>query len=167
MNPLLWTFLFIAVFVVQALFSTVLVPLNLTVVLVALFGRAAAHHYTDQHGFSGVRSEFAAAVFGAFAGLIEDLVSGSLVGSGMLSKGLTGFVSAIIFSDVLFRWTPIFGAATMISFTLLDWLCMLGVRAFFASSPVAPGAMLQSVLLQAVMNAMIGMALRPGRLGIA
>ncbi len=167
MNPLLWAFLFGAAFVVQAVCSTVIIPLNLTVVLVALFGRAAAHHYTAQLGFSGVRSEFVAAGFGMFAGLTEDLISGALVGSGMLSKGLTGFFSAIIFSDVLFRWTPVFGAATMIAFTLLDWLCLLGARAFFASSPVMPGSMMQAVLLQTVMNAMLGMVFRPRRLGIA
>ncbi|HSW64807.1 MAG TPA: hypothetical protein VLH56_16085 [Dissulfurispiraceae bacterium] len=167
MNPLFWAMLTGLAFVVQAVASTVLIPLNLTVVLVVLFGRASAHHHTEQRGFSGVRAEFTAAGFGLSVGLFEDLISGALVGSGMLSKGLTGFLSAMIFSDVLFRWTPVFGAAAMIAFTGLDWLCLLGVRAFFATSPLLPGAMIQAVVLQAVLNAMIGMALRPGRLRIA
>lgn len=167
MNPLFWALLTGLAFVVQTVVSTVLIPLNLTVVLVALFGRASAHHYTEQHGFSGVRAEYAAAGFGLFVGLFEDLISGALVGSGMLSKGLTGFLSAMIFSDVLFRWTPVFGAAAMIALTGLDWLCLLGVRAFFAPPPLMPGATMQAVVLQVVLSGILGMALRPGRLRIA
>jgi hypothetical protein len=85
----------------------------------------------------------------------------------MLSKALIGFLSAMLFSDVLFRWTPVFGGLTMMVFTLLDWSCALGARSLFGSAPIAFVATLLPLLLQGIGNSIIGMAVRPGRFGIA
>ncbi|HMK43130.1 MAG TPA: hypothetical protein VK445_03240 [Dissulfurispiraceae bacterium] len=167
MNILFWTALALAVFLVQTLFSTVRVPLNVTVVLVALFGRAAAHHFTEREGFSGARAEFVAACFGLCIGGIEDLMSGVLLGSAMLGKGLVAYASARIFSDVLFRWTPVLGALTMMAFTLFDWLSLVCTRMVFGGAPVAAGPMIAAVVLQSIINGMFGMLLRPGRFRIA
>lgn len=167
MNPFLWAALFFLTFVVQTVASPLLAPLNLTVVLVGMFGRAAAHEFTAQHGFASSRAEYVATAFGMFCGLFEDLLSGGLVGPGMLSKALIGFVSAVLFSDVLFRWTPVFGGLAMMVFTVLDWACVVGARTLFGAAPVALAASLLPLLLQGIGNCIVGMAIRPGRFGIA
>lgn len=167
MNPYLWTAYFCLAFLLQAVFSPLLAPLNLTVVLVGLFGRAAAHHFTDQHGFSSHHAEYAASSFGMLCGFVEDLLAGGLLGPGMLAKALIGYLSAVVFSDVLFRWIPVFGGLTMILFTVLDWGCALGARVAFGTAATIPFATFQPLVVQCIGNGIVGMMIRPGRFGIA
>lgn len=167
MNVFLWSFYLCGAFLLQTVASPLLAPLNLTVLLVGLFGRAAAHVYTDQHGFSSHRAEYAASLFGMGCGLVEDLLGGGLVGPGMLSKAAIGLLSAVIFSDVLFRWTPVFGGLTMIAFTVLDWVCESGAIAIFGALPMVFSATVLPLLFQCIVNGIAGMVIRPGRFGIA
>jgi hypothetical protein len=167
MNVLLWSVYFFGAFLLQAVASPLLAPLNMTVLLVGLFGRAAAHVYTDQHGFASYRAEYAASLFGMGCGLVEDLLGGGLLGPGMLTKGAIGLLSAVIFSDVLFRWTPVFGGITMIAFTVLDWFGETGALAVFGSLPVVFSATVLPLLFQCIVNGIAGMVIRPGRFGIA
>jgi len=167
MNVFLWTIYFCGAFFLQIMASPLLAPLNLTVLLVGLFGRAAAHVYTDQHGFSSHRAEYAASLFGMGCGLVEDLLGGGLIGPGMLSKAAIGLISAVIFSDVLFRWTPVFGGLTMIAFTVLDWVGESGALAIFGAVPMVFSATILPLLFQCIVNGIVGMAIRPGRFGIA
>jgi len=167
MSILFWAFLTSGIFLIQAVASPLLAPLNITVLLAGFFGRAAAHIYADQHGFASYRTELVAALFGMGCGLIEDLLGCALIGPGMLSKAMIGLLSAVIYSDVLFRWTPVFGGLTMIAFTLLDWLIDAGALALFSAVPVFFSAMALPLLFQCIVNGIVGMAVRPGRFGIA
>lgn len=167
MNPFVWIALFGLTFLLQTTASPLLAPLNLTVVLTGLFGRAAAHHFAGHHGFETNCAEFTAASFGMICGAVEDLLAGSLIGPSMLAKSLIGYISAVTFSDVLFRWTPVFGALTMMLLTVLDWVCAMGARTVFGPVALSPAATVLPLVLQGIVNGLVGMLIRPGRFGIA
>src|SRR5208283_132287 len=138
MNALKWVLLALLVFLLQTQSALIKDYLNLPVILVYYFGLKS---YKRNYGqdYSGNKAALESMVFGAIIGLTEDVISGSVFGPGLLSKGLLGLLTPVVFTDMVFRWTPLWGAIIIVIFTILDGIVVIGSRIPFTGIHV-PGA---------------------------
>ena len=140
----------IAAFVIHAQVSLWGVPPNLTIVVAYAAGiRAGAT--------KGL-------LLGAAIGVLEDSVSGNILGPNLMGKGMAGFFASFS-SGSLFRWTPLLGMLSLFSLTLMDGVTVWLSRTLFETSPALFSRGLFTVLMQAVMNIAIGIFIRPRNAG--
>lgn len=120
--------------------------------------------------FLGVRPEFLSALifiyamrkgddlkaagFGAFAGFLEDVLSGAW-GPNMVSKTLVGFLSANILGG-FFVWSPILGIVGIFVMTVIDSIIGILVAAL-KDQPVSVSTwIMYTIVIQALINAPFG-----------
>src|SRR5208337_373936 len=133
---------------------------NLTVVLVYYFG-LKSHQRNADRDFSGSKSEFESVAFGVIIGLMEDVISGSIIGPGLLSKGLLGLMTPVVFTDMIFKWTPLWGAITVVIFTLFDVMVVVCSRIMFTGIHVSGAILFQAMCVQSIINMPFGILLQP------
>lgn len=138
-------------------------PLNLTLALVYAFGMRTAFQQPGAFGFADVTAEIRSTVFGACIGAIEDAMSGSLIGPSLLSKGLAGFISSIMYRDIFFRWESVIGGVVLFFITFLDGIVVIAARQLFSNMAIGGHAAVDLVIMQAIMNIPLGLMLRPGQ----
>ncbi|MEW5746302.1 MAG: hypothetical protein AB1805_12795 [Nitrospirota bacterium] len=160
MKALKWVLLAAAVFLIQTQFSSLKGLVNGTVILVYLFGLKSRQEIAT-HGYTSTRAELESTLFGMAVGLVEDLLSGSIIGPGVLSKGLLGLTASIVFTDLVFRWTPLWGGVILAVFTSLDGGMLIGTRVFFTGVEVGSVTALQVLLIQPLMNIPFGIIIKP------
>src|SRR5208283_1246749 len=160
MNALKWIFLTVLVFLLQTQCSFFWDFSNLTVILVYYFGLKSCQRNADRD-FSGSKSEFESVAFGVIIGLMEDVISGSIIGPGLLSKGLLGLMTPVVFTDMIFKWTPLWGAIIVVIFTLFDAMVMVSSRMMFTGVHVTAAILFQAMCVQSVLNIPFGILLRP------
>lgn len=97
---------------------------------------------------------------GSLIGMIEDSLSGNILGPHLLGKGIVGF-SGSFFSGSLFRWTPILGMIGLFSLTILDGLTVLIIKMIFNIQLIPTSRFITTVLFQGIMNMVAGVFLRP------
>src|SRR5271169_1438179 len=159
MNSLKWTLLVVLVFLLQTQFLFIKDFSNLTVILVYYFG-LKSHERNTTRGLSGNKAELGSIAFGVMIGLIEDVMSGAIIGPGALSKGLLGLMTPVIFTDMVFKWTPLWGAVIVVVFTLLDGFVLIGSRILFTGIHVTAGTLFQIICVQSFINMPFGIMLR-------
>jgi rod shape-determining protein MreD len=142
----LWAAIILLTVLVQGSVSLIHIKLNLTVILVCYIGMK--------------RGEIPGMFFGALIGLIEDIISGSLLGPNILSKGLIGYLSSSLYRK-LFIWTPLIGAINIFSLTFLDCSIVFILRSIFDKIPVDIGAALFIIMVQSLVNAPLGIFIKP------
>ncbi len=142
----IWAIIILLAFLVQGSVSFMHIKLNLTALLVCYMGLK--------------KGETPGMFFGAFIGLIEDSLSGVLLGPNILSKGLIGYLSSSLYSR-LFIWTPLLGVINIFSLTFLDSSLVFMLRSAFDKIPVNLGSALLIIVIQSVVNAPIGIFLKP------
>ncbi len=160
MNGLKWTLLVMLVFLLQTQSFFIKDFSNLTVILVYYFGLKSYQRDT-KHGLSGSKAELGSFAFGVIIGLMEDVMSGAIIGPGVLSKGLLGLLTPVVFTDMVFKWTPLWGAIIVVIFTLLDGLVLIGSRIFFTGIHVTAATLFQIICIQSFVNMPFGILLRP------
>jgi rod shape-determining protein MreD len=106
------------------------------------------------------RGEIPGMFFGALIGLIEDTISGSLLGLNILSKGLIGYLSSSLYKR-LFIWTPLIGAINIFSLTFLDCSIVFILRSIFDKVPVEIGTALFIIIVKSIVNAPLGIFIKP------
>lgn len=154
-----WLVYIILALVLQTQISLAGTPLNLGVILVYAFGLRCC--FVRSSFALPVCPEMQSAFFGALVGLAEDILGGHLLGPQMLSKGLVGFLFAVLCSDVLFRWTPLLGCICLFAFTLLDGLIAAGLRALFTEFSFSVIEVARTIAIQAVVNSLFGFVVKP------
>ncbi|MCX8030744.1 MAG: hypothetical protein N3A59_04090 [Thermodesulfovibrionales bacterium] len=113
-------------------------------------------------GFIGRFSyETRSTIFGALVGLIEDLVMSSFIGSSFLSLGLVGFIGAILFSDVFFRWSPLIGVVLISFFTIFSEIVNVLVRIIFTDLSFNFISILEFIIIQTFINSPFGLFIKP------
>ena len=142
----LWAAIILLTVLVQGSVSLIHIKLNLTVILVFYIGMK--------------RGEIPGMFYGALIGLIEDIISGALLGPNILSKGLIGYLSSSLYKK-LFIWTPLIGAINIFSLTFLDSSIVFILRSIFDKIPVNIGAALFIVMVQSIVNAPLGIFIKP------
>ncbi len=138
-------------------------PFNLTLALVYSFGIKTASHQPAASGSDDVTPEIRSTIFGAGIGLIEDAVIGSLIGPNLLSKGLAGFMSSIVYRDIFFQWESVLGGVVLAVLTLLDGLVVIAARQLFSNMAIGGPAVVELLIIQAIMNIPLGLILKPGQ----
>jgi len=163
MNYAKWAFFIFLTFLIQTQLSIFHRPLNPSIVLVYFFSLKSLPRSHKADVYFGSRSEIKSTVFGAFVGLLEDILSGSIIGPNFFSKGLTGFLTIVVFTEVVFKWTPLLGVITIVVFTILDGVMVAGSRIIFTSINISILDALQTILIQTVANIPFGIILKPSK----
>jgi hypothetical protein len=163
MVSFVWVFITAFVLLLQPKLALFDCPLNLTLALVYVFGIKTASYQPAASGSDDVTPEIRSTLFGAGVGLIEDAMIGSIIGPNLLSKGLVGFMSSIVYRDIFFQWESVLGGVVLSVFTLLDGLVVIAARQLFSNMTIGGPAVVELVIIQAVMNIPIGLVLKPGQ----
>ncbi len=157
-----WALLTLGALVLQTQFFVFGTPLNVSVALVYAFAiRNVSYREGARFGPSG---EAKCTAFGGAIGFLEDLLSGTLIGPEVFSKGMTGLFTAVIFSDVVFRWPPLLGGIAVMILTILDGGLAVGLRLLFTDTSVNAAHAMQTILIQALFNIPFGVLVRPANL---
>lgn len=138
-------------------------PLNLTIILVYAFAIMAPPLQSASMSFTDVSAEIRGSSFGAAIGLIEDAMSGTIPGLNVLSKGLIGFVSSIIYRDLFSQWTPLIGGIVLFVLTLVDGIIVILTGYFIAGINIGGTTAIQMIFIQAVINFLLGCLIKSGQ----
>jgi len=146
MRYFLWSAIIFLTFIIQGSVALFDVTPNLIAVLAC---------------YVGIRKgEVRGILFGSFIGILEDSLSGALLGPNLLSKGLIGYLSYFIYSRI-FIWTPLFGIISISALTLIDSSVVFISRSIFDKMPVSLGAAFFTIAIQSLLNAPLGIFIRP------
>jgi len=160
-QALKWFLLILLAFTMQTQITVFESPFNFIILIVYLFAlQTYSRVKKDESQTSGVR-EIKSTLFGASVGILDDLISGGLIGPSFLSKGLTGFFVAVLFGSVFFRWTPLLGVVVVFVITLFDGFVQFGIRLIFSEMQFELFNAFQAIILQALVNAPLGLLLKP------
>ncbi len=97
--------------------------------------------------------------FGALTGLLEDILSGGIIGPSLLSKGLSGMIISYI-PGVFYYWRPMIGLVSMVLITVFDDIVVYICLSLFAGQPVPFGNFVSLTLGRALFNAPFGLFFR-------
>lgn len=146
MKVLILILLVLAAFVIQSKVSIFGIPPALTVI---------APYYIGLR--SGVRNGM---ITGTIIGMIEDSLSGNVLGPHLLGKGIIGFSSPLL-SGTLFRWTPLLGIIGLFSLTIIDGLSVFITNTIFNIHLIPASRLITTVLFQGALNSLVGAFLKP------
>jgi rod shape-determining protein MreD len=99
-------------------------------------------------------------LLGSAVGMLEDSVSGNILGPNLLGKGMAGFLASFS-SGSLLRWTPLLGVLSLFALTLMDGGVAFLSRTMFETSPASLSRGVFTVLMQGMLNAVFGIFIRP------
>jgi len=81
----------------------------------------------------------------------------------ILSKGLTGFISCFVFRDIFFLWESSLGGIVLCLLTMADGLVVVGSRLLFSNTVIGGRAVVELIIIQAIMNIPLGLLVKPGQ----
>ena len=160
MNYLKWSAIIFITLFFQTQITLFTVHPNLTAALVYIYAITILRQPSVVSHMSS-RPETQSAVFGAMVGFIEDAVTGAIIGPSLLGKGLIGFLSVLIFTDVFFRWTPVLGGIVILTMTIFERLITTLMLMMFKDITINWTYALSVILLQALINLPFGIIIRP------
>lgn len=99
-------------------------------------------------------------LFGSLIGIIEDSISGNILGPNLLAKGLVGYSSSFI-SSSLFRWTPLLGMTGIFVLTIIDSVIVLLFKAAYETAPAVFYGIIPMVLFRGLINSVFGFFIKP------
>jgi rod shape-determining protein MreD len=110
--------------------------------------------------YAGIRGgEGKGLFFGSLIGILEDSLSGTLLGPHLLSKGLIGYLSAFLYSK-LFIWTPVLGIITVVVLAIVDSSIVYIARSVFGTVPSGVSSAAFIIAMQSLFNAPFGILLK-------
>jgi rod shape-determining protein MreD len=146
MRYIFWIAVTFFTFLIQGSISIFDITPNLTTVLAC---------------YAGIRKKEKKGMFmGSLIGLVEDNIASPFLGPNLLSKGLIGYFSSLVYSR-FFVWTPVLGMISISVLTLADGFVVLMSRSIFDKMPVNFWAAAFIVLIQSLLNAPFGIFLKP------
>jgi rod shape-determining protein MreD len=147
MNYLIWAFFIFMAFLLQTKISLLSVAPNITAVLAYYTGIK----YGQNRGVA----------FGLLLGAIEDSLSSPILGPNMLGKGLVGFSASLFISGGIFVWTPLLGMLGIALLTFVDNSAVFLSLSIFDKPPTNPSTALFITIMQALLNSVAGMLIKP------
>ncbi|MBE0427131.1 MAG: hypothetical protein IBX72_10885 [Nitrospirae bacterium] len=146
MNYILWAVIIFFTIIIQGSVSLFDVTPNFTAVLAYYLGVK--------------RGKINGMFFGSFIGIVEDSLSYTFLGPNLLSKGMIGYLSSLI-SSKLFIWTPVLGIISISILTITDSFIVFVSRSVFDIMPVSIGVAVFIILIQSLLNAPLGIFIKP------
>jgi rod shape-determining protein MreD len=146
MKYVFWVLATLFIFILQGSISLFDITPNLTAALAC---------------YAGIKKREIKGMFlGSLIGVIEDSLSGAFLGPNLLSKGLVGYLSSFIYSR-FFVWTPLLGIISIFVLTLTDGFIVFMSRGIFDKMPANSGAAAFIIIFQSLLNAPLGIFLKP------
>lgn len=99
-------------------------------------------------------------LFGSLIGLLEDGLSGNILGPNLIGKGLVGFFASFM-SGNFFRWTPLLGIIGIFFLTALDGITVFLSRTAFEVMPTSILSATSNIIISAIMNSFLGIFIKP------
>ncbi|MBZ0157109.1 MAG: hypothetical protein K8I29_12965 [Alphaproteobacteria bacterium] len=155
-----WISVAVLAILVQAQLSFLSGFFSVSLILVYFFG-LRSRLKLSAFEWSGNKVEMKSVLYGALVGLMEDIFTGSIIGPGLLSKGLIGLLTPVAFTDLVFKWTPLWGGIVIVLFTLLDGAVLVGARTYFTGIHIGTMGLLQIFLLRSLVSLPFGILLKP------
>ncbi|HHN65531.1 MAG TPA: rod shape-determining protein MreD [Nitrospirae bacterium] len=140
-NTILWGSVIICLVVIQSLLTVTSFKLNLAILPVFYLGFKKG----DLAGFSS----------GIGAGLLEDILSGSIIGPSTLSKGMIGLFSHLLY-EKFFVWTYLLGIVSVFLITIVDELIIYASMTIFSHQPLPFSSFATASLIKALVNSPFG-----------
>lgn len=97
--------------------------------------------------------------FGVLTGLIEDMLSGGIIGPSLLAKGLSGMIVSQI-PGVFYYWRPLIGLSSMVLISMFDDLVVYICMSLFSGQPVPVVNFISLTAGRALFNAPFGLVFR-------
>lgn len=159
MNYLKWSVIIFITLFFQTQITFFTIHPNLTAALVYIYVITLLRQPSIVSHISS-RQETKSTIFGAMIGFIEDAITGTIIGPSFLGKGLIGFLSVLIFTDVFFRWTPVLGGIVILTMTIFERLITALMLMLFKDITINWTYALSGILLQALINLPFGIIIR-------
>lgn len=156
-----WLIFIFFAFTLQSQISAFGYPLNFIILIVYAFVLHIVKKPTKKEESPAGEWEIKGTVFGASIGILDDIISGSIVGPSCLSKGLVGFFGAVLFGNVFFKWTAMLGIIVIFFLTVFDGLMQIILRIIFSEIRISIYYAIHMILLQALINIPFGILLKP------
>ena len=99
-------------------------------------------------------------LIGAAVGMASDSLSGGILGPGMLSKGMVGYLASLM-TGGLFRWTPVLGLLGVAVLTAADGAVSYASLAIFSQAPAPIGEAAVAIAARGAINSIAGLYIRP------
>lgn len=160
-SALKWFFFIFLIFTLQTKISLFDNPLNLSVLLVYAYVLKSIKRSKKAELQASGGIEIKCSVFGGLVGILEDFIAGAMLGSSFLSLGLVGFLGAILFTNVLFKWTPLLGVIIITAFTIFSGLTNVILRIIFTDLNISIHNVVEMILLQTLINMPFGILVQP------
>ncbi len=143
---LIWAMIAFLIFLLQGSISLFNITPNLTAALAC---------------YAGIKKREIKGMFlGSLIGIVEDSLSGAFLGPNLLSKGIIGYLSSFVYSK-FFVWTPVLGIISISLLTLTDGFIVFMSRSIFDKMPASSSAAALIIILQSLLNAPLGIFLKP------
>lgn len=155
-----WIFFAFLIILVQTQFFFLKDFVNISVAIVYFFGLKSLQNISS-YGYSSARPEIEGVIFGVAVGLIEDILSGSIIGPCLLSKGFIGFITPVVFTNFVFKWTPLWGAIIIVLFTFVDGVLVAGSRVIFTGIIINNANIFKMLFIQPLLGIPFAIILKP------
>ncbi len=156
-----WLLFIFCAFILQTKILVFGYHLNLIILVVYAFIIHTVRRTTKKEEFRRAEWEIKCTTFGGFIGILDDIVSASIIGPSFLSKALIGFFGAVLFGNILFRWTLVLGFIVIFFLTIFDGLTQLIVRIILSDFRIGIYSVTQMILLQALINIPLSILFQP------
>lgn len=161
-RALKWLFIILLAFTLQTQITIADIPFNFVALVVYMFVLQLGSRLKKEEYASGILElEIKSAVFGAALGILDDIISGTIIGPSFLSKGLIGFFVAVLFGSVFFKWTPLLGCIVIFAITTLDGVLQVIIRMVFSEIQIDFFSALSIIMIQALINLPLGLLIKP------
>lgn len=100
-------------------------------------------------------------LFGALSGALGDSLTGGMLGPAMLGQATVGYL-AYYLRHGLFMWTPMLGVVGVAALTIVEGFLVFISETVFMSSPTTLSLAVKFIFIQALLNAVAGVLIRPG-----
>lgn len=159
-----WLLLIFLAFTLQTQITVFETPFNFIILIVYMFA-LQAHIRGEKGEFSSWIWEIKCTLFGVSVGILDDIISGSIIGPSFFSKGLIGFLIAVLFGSIFFRWTPLLGIIVVFIMTIFDGFVQIVIRLTFTEIKIDFLDASITIIMQALINLLLGLLLRPPERG--
>lgn len=147
-----WSLFILFIFIIQTKVVVFNYHLNLIILVLYAFIIHTVRMSPKKEEFHNTECEIKCSAFGAFIGILDDIISTSIIGPSFLSKSLVGFFGAILFGNIFFKWTITLGFIAIFFLTIFDGLAQFIIRIIISDFEANYLSIAQMIAMQSLVN---------------